>query len=255
MEDADIIVLPEEVTPDALSQAYLDSDNADKKDIRNVEILKSYAERQPEGKKRKIVLRFLTSPIAITGDGHVEMIEIVKNELYKDERGSLRPRATDEKELIPVGLVFRSVGYRGVPLTDVPFYDKWGVIPNKEGRVLTEHETGEQVIGDYCVGWIKRGPSGIIGTNKPDSVETAKHLLDDMQIGKHLTPSKPSSEAIEVLLKERGVNYVTYADWLILDTIEQEQGEKEGRNRKKFYDVNEMLRVIAEHKGVHTAGD
>jgi len=255
MAEADIIVLPDEIELDSLSQTYIESGEADKKQIRNVDILKSYAERQPDNKKKKIVLRFLTSPVEIIGDERVEMIKVVKNELYKDDRGSLRPRATEEKELIPVGLVFRSVGYRGVPLKGVPFYDKWGIIPNKDGRVLTKHETGEQVIGDYCVGWIKRGPSGIIGTNKPDSVETAKHLLEDMEQGNLLTPESPSAEAIETLLKDRNVNYVTYADWQILDAIEIEQGEKEGRSRKKFYDVETMLRVIAENKGIETLSE
>ena len=255
MADADIILLPDEIELDPLSQTYIESGEADKKQIRNVDILKSYAERQAEGKKKKIILRFLASPVEIIGDERVEMIKIVKNELYKDERGSLRPRATDEKELIPVGLVFRSVGYRGVPLKGVPFYDKWGIIPNKDGRVLTEHEAGEQVIGDYCVGWIKRGPSGIIGTNKPDSVGTVKHLLEDMEQGKLLTPENTSTEAIETLLKDREINYVTYADWQILDAIEIEQGEKEGRSRKKFYNVEEMLRVIAENKAIETPSE
>lgn len=254
MEEADIFVGPDEIELDELSQAYIDSNEADKKDVKNVEILKQYAQRSPEGKKKKIVMRFLSSPVEITGDGRVQQMKIVKNELYLNERGTLRPRATDQYDTIDVGLVFRSVGYRGVPLPDVPFFEQWGIIPNKAGRVLNEHETGEQVIGDYVVGWIKRGPSGIIGTNKPDSVETVECLLEDKDAGKLLQPSTPSRESVEALLKERGVNYVTYADWQIIDALEVERGEAVGRPRVKFADVQEMLGALAERKE-QVAGD
>lgn len=248
MAEADIIVAPSEVEIDPFSQAYLESTEADRKDIRNVDILKRYAQQSPEGKPKQIILRFLASPVEIIGTERVEAIKIVKNELYKNERGVLRPRPTDQYETLPVGLVFRSVGYRGVALPDVPFYDAWGIIPNNDGRVLTEHDTGEQVIGEYCVGWIKRGPSGIIGTNKPDSVATVKHLLDDLENKNLLSPSIPTPSAIESLLQARKVKYVTYADWQILDALELETGEKEGRSRKKFTSVAQMLRVLEEQK-------
>lgn len=248
MAEADIIVTPEEIEIDAFSQAYLESTEADKKDIRNVDILKEYAERTPEGKPKQIIMRFLTSPVEIIGTERVEAIKIVKNELYKNERGVLRPRATDQYETLPVGLVFRSVGYHGVALPDVPFYEAWGIIPNNDGRVLTEHEAGEQVAGEYCVGWIKRGPSGIIGTNKPDSVATVKHLIDDLENDKLLSPTAPQRSAIETLLRERGIKYVTYSDWQRLDALELASGEKEGRSRKKITSIAEMLRVIADNQ-------
>lgn len=187
MEDADIIVSKADATLDALSDEELKT-NGDRKAVRNVEILQKYADREPEGKTRKIIMRFLTSPVEIIGDEKVEAIKIVKNELYRNERGTLRPRATEEFEIIPIDMVFRSVGYRGVALPDVPFYDRWGTIPNDKGRVLTEHESGEQVIGDYVAGWIKRGPSGIIGTNKPDAVESVNMFLEDLGTGKVLDP-------------------------------------------------------------------
>src|SRR5690606_2334281 len=115
------------------------------------------------------------------GTAHVEAIKVAKNELYATDKGEIRARETGEYETIPVGLVFRSVGYRGVPLPDVPFYDKWGIIPNEKGRVLTAMQDGQPVSGNYVVGWIKRGPSGVIGTNKPDAVETVESLLEDVQ--------------------------------------------------------------------------
>ena len=184
MQEADIVVSKRDVELDEASQNYLTSGEADKKDVRNVEILREQSERELSGKPKQIIMRFLTSPTEIIGTDKVEAIKVVRNELYLNEKGVIRPRATDEYETIPVQLVFRSVGYRGVPLPDVPFYEKWGTIPNNDGRVVKEFGSDEQVIGDYVVGWIKRGPSGIIGTNKPDSVATVKLLLEDLEAGK-----------------------------------------------------------------------
>jgi ferredoxin--NADP+ reductase len=248
MLGADLIVSPDQMELDEHSLAYLSSDQVDKKDVRNVEILREASQKEPDGKPRQIILRFLTSPVEIIGTDRVEAIKVVKNELYVDDRGNIRPRATEEFETIPVGLVFRSVGYRGVPLPDVPFYERWGTIPNNEGRVLTEHETGEQVIGDYVVGWIKRGPSGIIGTNKPDSVETAKKLLEDAAEGKLWSPDDASTEAVINLLQDRKPEYVSYQDWKLIDELEVQQGKAEGRPRKKFTEISEMLDALKRHK-------
>lgn len=243
LEDADIIVTSDQIALDALSQAYIDSDEADTKDVKNVDVLKSYAEREPSGKPKQIIMKFLTSPVEIIGEDKVEAIKLVKNELYQNERGVLRPRATEAFETIPVQLVFRSVGYRGVPLPNVPFYDEWGIIPNDKGRVLKEMDGDEQAIGEYVVGWIKRGPSGVIGTNKPDSVETVETLLEDARVGNLLSPTK--TDIIDVL-DEREIEYVTYDDWLQLDALEKARGEEVGRPRIKFSDVDTMLKKIKE---------
>ena len=136
LDDADVIVSPEEVKLDSYSQQYIDSGN-DRVAAKNVEILKSYAEQGSTGKVRKIIMRFLVSPVEIIGDDRVEAIKIVKNELYPNDKGSLRPRPTGEYETIPVGLVFRSVGYQGIALPGVPFDEKSATIPNAKGRVLT----------------------------------------------------------------------------------------------------------------------
>ena len=186
----------------------------------------------------------MTSPVEIIGTDRVEAIKIVKNELYQTEKGEIRPRETDQFETIPVGLVFRSVGYLGTPLPGVPFYEKWGTIPNEKGRVMTTIKDGQQVIGNYVVGWIKRGPSGVIGTNKPDSVETVEMLLEDFANNKLLAPESPNRAAIENLLNERGIEYVTFEDWLKLDEIEQERGAAVNRPRVKFSSVDEMLEAI-----------
>ena len=129
MEDAEIYVRPEEAELDELSQEALTA-TADRGTARKVEIIQSYTEREPSAKSRELLLRFLVSPIEMFGDeeGHVKGMRLVHNELYATEAGSLRPRATDRTEDIDVGLVFRSVGYRGVPLPGVPFNNSWGVI-------------------------------------------------------------------------------------------------------------------------------
>lgn len=256
MEEAEVVVAPEEMALDELSQAFIES-GGDRTAVRNVEILNGYAQQGDQGKKRKIIMRFLVSPVEIIGTDKVEAIKVVKNELYRNESGTLRPRATDEYETIPVELVFRSVGYRGVPLPDVPFYDRWGIIPNDKGRVMTAMEDGEPVVGNYVVGWIKRGPSGIIGTNKPDSVETVETLLADMRADRLLAPDKPECAAVESLLQERGVQAVSYADWQVLDQLEQQRGAALNRPRLKFSRVQDMLDALAEAKSQHVpeAGD
>ncbi|MCB9458653.1 MAG: FAD-dependent oxidoreductase [Anaerolineaceae bacterium] len=248
MEDADIVVPLADATLDALSEAYLESDNADKKDIRNVEILKEYVNREPEGKPKQIIMRFLVSPVELIGTDRVEAVKIVKNELYEDDRGNLRPRATDQVETIPVDLIFRSVGYRGVELADVPFYDKWGTIPNIDGRIVAEFGSDDPVPGMYVAGWIKRGPSGIIGTNRADAVESVNSMLADVENGTFWSPTVTDPAAMVDLLKERNVRYVTWADWLRLDQLELERGQQSGRPRRKFTTIQAMLDALDEAK-------
>ncbi len=244
MAGADIIVAPEEVELDPLSKAYLET-GKDPKAEKNVEILTEYSKRQPTGKPKQVIMRFLVSPVEFIGEKRVEAIKLVKNELYEREDGTLRPRPTDQYETIPVGLVFRSVGYRGVPLPGVPFYDRWGTIPNEKGRVLTDYsDDGQQVIGEYVVGWIKRGPSGVIGTNRPDALETVEMLLEDLAAGKLLSPSAPEAEAVEKLVAERKPDYITFDDWKIIDRLEQERGKAVGRPRLKFSSVEEVLEAL-----------
>jgi len=243
MEGADIIISPRDVELDEVSRAYLASDKAEAKDAKNVEIMRAYAQRGASGKPRQIIMRFCTSPVEILGTERVEGLRVVRNQLSLDARGNVKASPTDETEVLPVGLVFRSVGYRGVPLADVPFDDKNGIIPNEGGRVLNGH-SGEALVGDYVAGWIKRGPSGIIGTNKPDAVETVEALLADVQAGQCWTPEASSDEAIPALLAERGVRVVSYADWQRLDEVERQRGEAQGSPRVKFTDVEAMLSLL-----------
>lgn len=238
---ADIMIPPEEAELDELSRAELER-NQDRLTLKKVEILQSYAHRPDTGKPRQLIIRFLVSPVELIGneEGRVVAMRLVKNKLYATEAGTLRPKPTDEFEMLPVGLVFRSVGYRGVPLPGVPFHEKWGVILNDKGRVINP-ETKQPVIGEYAAGWIKRGPSGVIGTNKPDAAETVACMMEDLAQGLTLQPIHPESGAIERLIQEREPNYFSYADWLRLNEIEVAKGKEQGRPRVKFTTVEEML--------------
>jgi ferredoxin--NADP+ reductase len=241
---ADIYVLPAEAELDELSRAELER-TQDRLALKKVEILQSFAQRPDEDKLRQLVVRFLVSPIEILGDekGRVRAIKLVKNKLYATEAGTLRAEPTGEYEELPVGLVFRSVGYRGVPLPGVPFNDKWGVIFNNKGRVINP-DTQQPVVGEYCAGWIKRGPSGVIGTNKPDAAETVTCMLEDLAQGLILQPSQPEPAALEALIRQRQPQYVTYQDWLRLNEIELARGKELGRPRLKFTRVEDMLAAL-----------
>jgi ferredoxin/flavodoxin---NADP+ reductase len=231
---ADVLVDPAELELDPASAAELDASS----NIvhRNVEILREFATHRPSGKPRVVRLRFRVSPVLILGEGRVEGIEIVHNRLEADEDGRVRAVPTDEREVISCGLVFRSVGYRGVGVPGAPFDERAGTMPNDGGRVLDED--GVPMPGLYCAGWIKRGPTGVIGTNKKDATETVEHLLDDARRG--LLPAR-SGESLDALLAERGVRVVTYTGWELIDTVEKAAGEPQGRPRVKLGTWDELL--------------
>ena len=244
MADADVIVRVDEVQLDPLSQAQVDTAN-DRELTRKIEILQGYGARTPQGKRRRLHVRFLVSPVALLGDGsgRVTGIRLVRNRLVASETGSINAEATGEFEELEVGLVFRSVGYRGVSLPDVPFDDRRGVVPNDKGRVL-DPESKRPVAGVYVTGWIKRGPSGVIGTNKPDAVETVNSMVADLEQGSHWQPAEPDARAIEALVLARQPLAVTYADWRSLDSLECSNGQACGRPRVKFASVEEMLAAL-----------
>lgn len=243
LSDCDALVPPAEAELDPLSQATMA--NADRADVRKVEIIQELSRRQPSGKSKRLTLRFLVSPTELIddGNGHVKQMKLVQNELYATDAGSLRPRATDRTETLDVGLVFRSIGYRGVPLPGVPFHESWGVIPNDGGRVL-DSTTKEPVLGQYTAGWIKRGPTGVIGTNKPDAAETVENMLTDAREGRTLSPTHATAEAVVQLLDDRHVRPVSFADWKRLDELELARGKEEGRPRVKFTRIEDMLDAL-----------
>jgi ferredoxin/flavodoxin---NADP+ reductase len=230
---ADVIVDPAELELDEASAAAIENDTNAK---RNLEVLREFASRVPEGKPRRIVLRFLVSPLAILGEERVEAVEVVRNELVAAD-GRISARATDQRETIGAGIVFRSVGYRGVALADLPFDEARGTLPNDGGRVLDGN--GAPLAGVYCAGWIKRGPTGVIGTNKKDATESVRLLLEDVAAGR-LRATGERQDLADVLA-ERGVEAVVYAGWEAIDQVEKAAGEPHGRPRIKLCTWDELL--------------
>jgi ferredoxin--NADP+ reductase len=231
---ADIVVDPADL--DGLEPPV--SDTAKR---RNVEILRDYAARETGGKSHRIALRFLRSPVEILGDadGRVRGVRVVRNELDADGRAV----ATGEEEVIECGLVLRSIGYRGVALDGIPFDERRGLIRNNGGRVVDD--SGAALRGEYTVGWIKRGPSGVIGTNKKCAADTVAAILDDAGAGALNAPARPDRDAIEPWLRQQAPGLVTWSGWQAIDAYERSRGEAAGRPRVKLVDVGEMVSVAA----------
>ena len=240
LEDADLLTLPGEAQPDPLTLEELER-RPDRAAQTKIELIKKASERVPS-KSKKIIIRFLVSPTEIIAgeNNKVKSVKVVKNRLYRSDDGSLRPKPTNETEEIPTDLVFRSVGYRGIPLPDVPFDDSSGVIPNEKGRVLDE-TGGNPIPGLYTTGWIKRGPTGVIGTNKTDSGETVSCMVEDIEEKNTLRPELTSAESIKELLDEK---HISYNEWLRVDSFEKKEGEKRGRPRVKVSRLEEILEIL-----------
>jgi ferredoxin--NADP+ reductase len=205
---------------------------------KNVEILRDYAASGPKDASHKIVLKFLRSPIEILGagdDGPVTGVRVAVNAI--DE--NLRARPTGAEEVIECGLVLRSIGYRGKPVDDVPFDERRGLIRNTGGRVCAE--SGDAHRGEYVVGWIKRGPSGVIGTNKKDAADTVARIVEDRDAGTLNTPSMRDPEAIAAFYAERAPDSVTWAGWEAIDAHEKSSGEPHGRPRIKLVRLADLV--------------
>ncbi len=235
---ADAIVYPEELELDPTSAEMAAA--GDHTIDRNLQTLRAMAAHGITGKPKRLHIRFLLSPVALEGNGRVERIQLARNRLVKVAGHEVKAESSGETEAIDAGLVFRSVGYRGTGIPGVPVDPRRGIVSNAEGRVLSS--TGTPARGEYVVGWIKRGPSGVIGTNKPDAVETVDHLLDDHAAGLLKDPSEGVS--IDELLTARNVRVVDWADWRALDEIERSRGSALGRPRVKFTRISEMLAAL-----------
>jgi len=244
LADADVHAVPEEVELDPLSRADVER-GQDRATMKKVEILREYGTRKPTGKSKKLIMRFLVSPVEILGNdaGRVTGLRLVRNRLEATQAGTLQAKATDQFETLPTDLVFRSVGYRGVALPGVPFHESWGVILNETGRAL-DTETKEPVAGIYAAGWIKRGPTGVIGTNKPDAAETVTCMMEDLAAGRILKPDEPDAAAAERMIRAHQPGYVSYQDWLKLNAAEVSRGRAAGRPRLKFTRVEDMLAAL-----------
>jgi ferredoxin--NADP+ reductase len=244
LEAADVRVRPDEAQLDPVSQAQVDA-SEDRTLIKKIEILQGYAQRTPSGKPRSLHVRFRVSPVEVLGDvhGRVRGLRLVRNVLVPTDGGGVSAKPTGEFEDLDVGLVFRSVGYRGVPLPGVPFDERAAVIPNAAGRVI-DPDSHAPITGLYVSGWIKRGPSGVIGTNKPDSVETVMSMLADAAEGRHWRPPAADRDSAATLIAARQPFAVSYPDWRTLDALEVANGQALGRPRLKMTRVDEMLAAL-----------
>jgi ferredoxin--NADP+ reductase len=237
---ADVIVDPEQMRLDPVSREWLDSERAEPTNRRNVEVMTEYSERQPSGKSHSIELKFLRSPVEILGDGErVTGVRVAVNEIIADASGEPKAFATEKFEEIECGLVFRSVGYRGEPVDSVPFDQRRGRIRNTDGRVTDDD--GLPLPGEYVAGWAKRGPSGVIGTNKKDSVATVARIVEDREAG--VVAAKASLGDNAEWLRGRVADLVEWDGWQKIDAHETALGEAQGRPRVKLIDVDEMKRV------------
>lgn len=235
LENVDVIVDPAQL--EGVSDE--DAAAAGKTAKQNINVLRDYAKRPPRPGHRRIVLRFMTSPIEIKGEDRVERIVLGRNELTTDADGRVSASDTGEREELPVQLVVRSVGYRGVPTPGLPFDEKTATIPNSGGRVDGSRN-------EYVVGWIKRGPTGVIGTNKKDSQDTVDTLLADLARGDDSGLADfPDDHADRLAdwLASRQPKLVTSAHWELIDAHERAAGEPHGRPRVKLPSLAKLLRV------------
>ncbi len=245
LKGVDVIIDPTDMVLDEVSETSLNDDKTSRK---NVELMRSYVERSTTGAARRIVMKFLVSPVGVIGSGgRVAAVTMEHNDLKQAADGSLRAIGSGKYETHQCGMILRSVGYRGSPIPGVPFSDSSGTIPNVAGRVF--HNRDEVLPGEYVVGWAKRGPSGIIGTNKPDSVSTVSSMLEDLPDLEGIADEKRNPSLIEDLLRARHVDYVSYSDWQILDAHEMSAGATQGRPRVKETRVSEMMEIIRAGRG------
>jgi ferredoxin/flavodoxin---NADP+ reductase len=235
LDGVDVIVDPAQL------QAISDEDaaTAGRTTNQNIKVLRNYASQQPRPGHRRIVFRFLTSPIELKGDTSVEQIVLGRNELVSDDSGRVVAKDTGAREELPVQLVVRSVGYRGVPTPGLPFDNTTATIPNTAGRVVGSRN-------EYVVGWIKRGPTGVIGTNKKDSQDTVDTLLDDLAAAKPADFADFAEDHAQQLtdwLTSRQPKLVTDAHWKLIDDYERSSGKPHGRPRIKLPSLAKLLQI------------
>ena len=232
LADVDVVVDPADFAD--ISDA--DVEAAGKTVRNNIKVLRGYADRAPRGAKRRIVFRFRTSPVEMKGEGKVESIVLGRNELVSDDNGRVVAKDTGEREEVPAQLVVRAVGYRGVPTPGLPFDEKSGTIPHTGGRVDGRRN-------EYVVGWIKRGPTGVIGSNKSDSQETVDTLIEDLSGAELADVGENHSEVLVEWLLQRQPKLVTDDHWKLIDEHERAAGGPGGRPRVKLTSVAELLRI------------
>ncbi|UXA15363.1 FAD-dependent oxidoreductase [Mycobacterium sp. SMC-8] len=230
--DVDIVIDPDDFA-DITDE---DLEAAGKTVRNNIKVLRGYAEATPKGARRRIVFRFKTSPIEIKGDGRVESIVLGRNELISGPDGRVTAKDTGEREEVPAQLVVRAVGYRGLPTPGLPFDERAGTIPHTDGRIDGSRN-------EYVVGWIKRGPTGVIGSNKKDSADTVETLLADLADAELAEFQPDHLDTVQRWLLERQPKLVTTDHWKLIDEHERTAGQGSGRPRVKLTSVEELLRI------------
>ena len=238
LKGVDVIIDPAELELDPASRAVLDDPDIEPSLKLKYELAQEYAAKAPNPENKRIVFRYLASPTEITGDGKVEAVEFVHNELVAED-GRVVARPSDRTESLPASMVLRSIGYRGVPIADLPFDERSGIVPNEHGRVVAD---ASHVPGVYVSGWIKRGPRGVIGSNRVDATETVEQLLEDFTTGKLAAPQGDRA-ALEALLAQRQPDAVNREGWKAIDTAEKSAGKSGGRPRVKLTSIEDLLKA------------
>lgn len=208
---------------------------------RVMKALREVSGRVPAPGDRIIRLRFLTSPTELRGRDRVTEVGLVANELI-EEAGALRAHATGRTDTVPAGLVLRAVGYQGAPVAGYPFDVRSGRISNIDGRIVGMD--GVPLRGRYVAGWIKRGPQGVIGTNKADAGETVERLIEDLEHRMLLHPTRPSAADAGALIAARVPDAISWDDWQVIDRCEREAGAAQGRPRRKFTTLKAMREAL-----------
>ncbi len=224
------------LNPESLAELEDRSGSVAKK---NLEVLKGFAARPARAVRRRLFLRFLLSPVELEGDDRLQRVVLERNRL-EGAAGRQSARGTGERITQASGLLFRSIGYKGVAIPGVPFDARQGIFPTRDGRIVDE--TGAPVPGLYASGWIKRGPTGIIGTNRADSLATVTSLLADL--GALDAGPRPGAEGLAALASGRGPRVIGFEDWLVIDRAEVQRGAAKGKPREKFTRVGEMLQLV-----------
>ncbi|WP_427925101.1 FAD-dependent oxidoreductase [Streptomyces sp. cg40] len=243
MKGVDVVVDPGDLVLDEHSRTAVEGAGAQPSTVLRTRVVQEYSTRVTDPAHKRIVLRFLASPTAVLGAEHVEAVQLVRNELHRTEDGSLTARPTERTEEIATNLILRSIGYRGTEVPGVPFDEARGIVPNEGGRVI-DPRTGQALSGVYTVGWIKRGPAGVIGTNKKCAQDTVKLMLEDLVGGKLRRPDPSCDrEALNSLVEQRQPGAVDYKGWQAIDAAERERGKERGRPRSKLTDVESMVEI------------
>jgi ferredoxin--NADP+ reductase len=240
IEGVDVVVDPEDLILSPSDDATL---ARDRQTARNLDILRGFAETPPTN-PRRVHLRFLVSPVEVLGrNGAVRGLRLERNELRHADDGSASVVGTGQLEDLDVSLIIRAIGYRSIPLPGVPFDERRGLIPNEKGQVI-DPDTGSPVSREYVVGWAKRGPQGLIGSNKGDAAETVATVMTDLP-GLGLNPTiDPDPDAVLEHARGLGIRYTEFDHWQLLDRLETDRGEAEGRPRVKFVRTEDMLREL-----------